>query len=90
MGTGVRYVGGVVNSGSLLVDGKHLEADSYFQNDWLVSYDIEPVDLKFTVSVENVFDEMPPFLEGNFANGFDQGSFNSRGRFYIARFEKKF
>jgi len=90
LSTAVRYVGGVQNDGSLLVDGKHLEADSYFQNDWLVSYDIEPVNLKFTVSIENVFDEMPPFLEGNYANGFDQGSFNSRGRFYIARFEKTF
>jgi iron complex outermembrane recepter protein len=90
LSTAVRYVGGVRNDGSLLVDGEHLEADSYVQNDWLVSYDIEAVDLKFTVSIENLFDEMPPFLEGNFANGFDQGSFNSRGRFYIARFEKSF
>ena len=88
--TAARYVGGVQNDGSLLVDGEHLQADSYLQNDWLVSYDIEPVNLKFTLSIENLFDEMPPFLEGNYANGFDQGSFNSRGRFYIARFEKTF
>ena len=44
-------------------------------------------------AVENMFDEMPPFLEGNFANGFDAGSFNSRGRFFIrasrSRFESR-
>ena len=90
LGTGLRYVGGVTNMGSLLVDGEHLEADSYLQNDWLVSYDYEPLQLKFTVTIENITDEMPPWLEGNYANGFDQGSFNSRGRFYIARFEKSF
>ena len=90
LGTAARYVSGVTNMGSLLVDGKHLEADSYVQNDWLASYEFEPVKLKLTLTVENVFDEMPPFLEGNFANGFDQGSFNSRGRYYMARFEKNF
>jgi outer membrane receptor protein involved in Fe transport len=46
--------------------------------------------LRITVAVENLFDEMPPFLEGNFANGFDTGSFNSRGRYFMTRFEKSF
>ena len=45
---------------------------------------------RVTLTVENMFDEMPPFLEGNFANGFDQGSFNSRGRFFMMRVEKSF
>ncbi len=88
--TGLRYVGGVTNMGSLLVDGEHLEADSYFQNDWMASYAFESAKLKLSVLVENLFDEMPPFLEGNFANGFDQGSFNSRGRFFMTRIEKSF
>ncbi len=88
--TAARYVGGVTNMGSLLVDGEHLEADAYFQNDWLASYDFESAKLKLSIAVENILDEMPPFLEGNFANGFDQGSFNSRGRFFIVRMEKAF
>jgi iron complex outermembrane receptor protein len=88
--TALRYVGGVRNDGSLLVDGEHLEADSYLQNDWMASYEFETQDLTLTVAVENAFDEMPPFLEGNFANGFDQGSFNSRGRFFMTRIEKSF
>jgi outer membrane receptor protein involved in Fe transport len=90
LSTGARYVDGVVNMGSLLVDGEHLEADAYFQNDWLASYDFEAVQLRVSIAIENAFDEMPPFLEGNFANGFDQGSFNSRGRSFIARLEKAF
>jgi iron complex outermembrane receptor protein len=90
LGTSMRYVGGVTNMGSLLVEGERLEADSYFQNDWLASYDFEAQKLKVTVTVENVFDEMPPFLEGNYANGFDQGTFNSRGRYFMGRFEKSF
>jgi iron complex outermembrane recepter protein len=80
----------VRNDGSLLVDGEHLEADSYLQNDWMASYEFATQDLTLTVAVENAFDEMPPFLEGNFANGFDQGSFNSRGRFFMTRIEKSF
>jgi outer membrane receptor protein involved in Fe transport len=90
LSTAARYVGGVRNDGSLLVDGKHLQADSYVQNDWLASYEFEPAKLTVTVSVENIFDEMPPFLEGNYANGFDQGSFNSRGRFFMSRIVKSF
>jgi outer membrane receptor protein involved in Fe transport len=88
--TAARYVGGVENNGSLLVDGEHLQADSYFQNDWTASYDFEGAGTKLTLVLENVFDEMPPFLEGNFANGFDAGSFNSRGRYYMMRVEKAF
>ncbi len=88
--TAARYVGGVENNGSLLVDGEHLQADSYFQNDWTASYDFEGAKTKVTLVLENVFDEMPPFLEGNFANGFDAGSFNSRGRYYMMRVEKAF
>lgn len=88
--TAARYVGGVENNGSLLVDDEHLRADSYFQNDWTASYDFEGAKTKVTLVLENVFDEMPPFLEGNFANGFDAGSFNSRGRYYMMRVEKAF
>jgi iron complex outermembrane receptor protein len=90
LSTGLRFVGGVRNDGSLRVNGERLRADSYVQNDWLASYEFEPVDLRITVAVENLFDEMPPFLEGNFANGFDTGSFNSRGRYFMTRFEKSF
>jgi iron complex outermembrane receptor protein len=88
--TAGRYVGGVENNGSLLVDGEHLQADSYFQNDWTASVDFEGAKTKLTLVLENVFDEMPPFLEGNFANGFDAGTFNSRGRYYMMRVEKSF
>jgi len=90
LSTALRYVGGVRNDGSLLVDGEHLEADEYVQNDWMASYEFEQSETTLTLTVDNIFDEMPPFLEGNYANGFDQGSFNSRGRFFMIRAEKKF
>jgi outer membrane receptor protein involved in Fe transport len=90
VGTGVRYVDGVTNLGSLLIDGQNLEADDYVQTDLLGSYVFEGLELKVTLGIENVFDEMPPWLEGNFANGFDEGSFHSRGRFYFTRIEKQF
>ncbi|MCH8686733.1 TonB-dependent receptor plug domain-containing protein [Pedomonas mirosovicensis] len=86
----VRYVGPVENMGSLLVNGEHLRAGSYFQNDLVVSYLLESAKTKFTLGVENIFDKMPPFLEGNFANGFDQTTFNSRGRYFLVRVEKQF
>lgn len=90
LSTGLRYVDGVRNDGSLLVDGEHLQADEYVQNDWMASYNFEQATTIVTVTIENIFDEMPPFLEGNYANGFDQGSFNSRGRFFMMRVEKSF
>ena len=90
LSTALRYVGGVRNDGSLLVDGEHLEADDYVQNDWMAGYEFEQAATRLSLSIDNLFDEMPPFLEGNYANGFDQGSFNSRGRFFMMRVEKKF
>jgi len=90
LGTALRYVDGVRNDGSLLVDGEHLQADDYVQNDWMASYEFVEAEATVTLSIDNLFDEMPPFLEGNYANGFDQGSFNSRGRFFMMRVEKLF
>lgn len=88
---GARYVDGVTNEASLLVDGEFLEAKSYIQHDLQVSYDIggEP-SARLTFGVENLFDRMPPWLEGNYYNGFDANTFNSRGRFFYARAEAKF
>ena len=88
--TAVRYVDGVTNTGSLLVGGAFLEADDYLQNDINFQYAVEPWSTRLAVGVENIFDEMPPWLEGNFSNGFDERSFNSRGRFYYGRVEVRF
>lgn len=87
---GYRYVDGVVNEASLLVNGQHLKADSYVQHDILASYYLPDSDMKLTVGVENITDEMPPFLEGNYFNGFDNLSFSSRGRFFFGRVQVNF
>jgi outer membrane receptor protein involved in Fe transport len=85
-----RYVDGVLNQGSLRINGEQLRARSYFQSDLVANFYVNPGDMKLTLGVENVFDRMPPWLEGNYQNGFDQGVFNSRGRYFFARVEKKF
>ncbi|WP_336957709.1 TonB-dependent receptor [Sphingobium aquiterrae] len=87
---GVRYVGGVRNDASLLVNGVHLTADDYMQHDISVNYDFAAAKAKLTLGVENIGDAMPPFLEGNYANGFDNLIFNSRGRFFYVRVQKGF
>jgi outer membrane receptor protein involved in Fe transport len=88
--TGIRYVDDVTNQGSLLVDGERLQTDDYLQADLLVDYLIEGPGITVSLGVENIFDEMPPWLEGNYFNGFDEGSFHSRGRFFYTRIEKLF
>jgi outer membrane receptor protein involved in Fe transport len=85
-----RYVGSVVNTQSVLIDGKRLVADSHLENDIFVSYNHEPLDLRLSAGMENIFDNMPPFLEGNFGNGFDSTTFNSVGRFFFFRVDKDF
>lgn len=87
---GVRYVQGVRNDASLLVNGERLRASSYLQHDVAMTYHFESIGLKVTAAVENVADRMPPWLEGNYFNGFDNLTFNSRGRFYSLRLVKDF
>jgi iron complex outermembrane receptor protein len=88
--TTFRYVDDVINTGSLLVNGEFLRADDYLQNDINFRYDIERLKTRVTLGIENIFDEMPPWLEGNYSNGFDERSFHSRGRFYYSRVEVRF
>lgn len=85
-----RYVGPATNNSSLLVNGEHLRADDYLQHDLQISYAIDPGDMTFTFGVRNLFDRMPPFLEGNFNAAFDSTSFNSTGRFFYTSIQKDF
>ncbi len=87
---GVRYVGDVRNDASLLVNGKRMRASSYVQHDVAMSYWINAANLKVTAAIDNLTDRMPPWLEGNYFNGFDNLTFNSRGRFYSVRLVKEF
>src|SRR3546814_1253918 len=87
---GLRYVGPVRNDASLLVDGEHLRADDYIQHDLTLMYDWDDQKARFTLGIENVADTMPPFLAGNYATGFDNLTFNSRGRFFFVRLQKGF
>ncbi len=87
---GVRWVDGLRNDASLVVNGQQLSADSYIQHDINVTYDLADLKARMTVGVENIADAMPPWLEGNYANGFDAQLFNSRGRFFYVRVQKGF
>jgi len=85
-----RFVGAVRNMDSLLnADGSHWRAGHYIQHDMQVAVDVGH-DLTVTGGVRNIFDKMPPFLEGNYANGFDQTTFDSIGRYFYASVSKKF
>lgn len=80
-----RYVDGVTNVDGFATSSQ--DVDSYLQHDLSVSYDLAGFaeGTVFAFGIENLFDEEPPFVEGNFQNGFDQGTFNSRGRYYFLR-----
>lgn len=85
-----RYVGPVTNLASFAVDGAYPRARSYLQHDLALVYNMKDEKMKFTLAVENLTNRMPPFLEGNYQNGFDQMTFNSRGRYMSLRVEKGF
>lgn len=80
-----RYVDGVTNLDSIVTDTQ--EVDAYFQHDLSLGYELDAFDtpLQFTLGVENLLDEGPPFIEGNTSNGFDSGTFTSRGRYFFMR-----
>jgi iron complex outermembrane receptor protein len=80
-----RFVDKVTNIDSVVTDTQ--EVDSYLQHDVSVGYDFEAFGntTQFTLGVENVFDEGPPFVEGNTSNGFDSGTFTARGRYFYLR-----
>lgn len=80
-----RYVDSVVNVDGFATSSQ--KVDAYWQHDLSVSYDLTQVADGTTLSfgIENVLDEDPPFVEGNFQNGFDAGTFNSRGRYFFIK-----
>ncbi|NEZ03334.1 TonB-dependent receptor [Wenzhouxiangella sp. XN201] len=62
--------------------------DSVVYNDFQLSYffdDWDFADSKFTIGVDNVFDEDPPVSMSAFANSFDASQHRIPGQFYYAR-----
>jgi len=87
---GVRYVGSVENQASIQRGGRYLEADDYLQHDLSLSRYFSGINTRVTLGVQNVFDAMPPWLEGNYFNGFDHLTFDSRGRYFHLNVEYTF
>jgi len=87
---GFRYVGSVENQASIQREGRYLRADDYLQHDVSASRYFPRFNTRATLGVQNVFDEMPPWLEGNYFNGFDAMSFDSRGRYFYLNVEYTF
>jgi iron complex outermembrane receptor protein len=86
-----RFVGAVRNEDGLQDSaGRYPRAKSYIQHDLQFNVNIDPGDMTFTLGVRNILDRMPPFLEGNYANGFDQTTFDSIGRYFYTSVQKKF
>jgi outer membrane receptor protein involved in Fe transport len=44
----------------------------------------------FSVGMQNVFDEDPPFVAGNFENGYDESLATIKGRFWYVQLKKRF
>lgn len=95
-----RYVHGF-DLGSLRVGGD--SADGTFPNvvvpygastyhNLQVGYQIEPINARVELGVDNVFDKQPPILfQNNVTNGnTDPVTFDTVGRYYWARFSVKF
>ena len=57
-----------------------------------VGYQIEPINARVELGVDNVFDKQPPILfQNNVTNGnTDPVTFDTVGRYYWARFSVKF
>jgi len=87
---GVRYVGSVENQASIQRNGRYLDADDYLQHDLSASRYFPGINTRVTLGVQNVFDRMPPWLEGNYFNGFDHLTFDSRGRYFHVNAEYTF
>ena len=43
-----------------------------------------------TLGMQNVFDEDPPFVAGNFENGYDESLTTIKGRFWYVGLKKRF
>ncbi|MBU3076840.1 TonB-dependent receptor [Sphingomonas quercus] len=81
--TALRYVGPVTNTASNLRE----RANSYVQNDWMVTYNIDVMKAKISFGIDNIFNKMPPMLVDV---GYDFNTFNARGRFFALRVQKDF
>lgn len=56
-------------------------------NDLTLGYDIQPINTRVEVGVDNAFDKQPPmlFFPQGFNNNTDPSSFDVLGRYYWAR-----
>lgn len=69
-----------------------LKYGSYVYNNLTVGYNIEPINTRVDVGVDNVFDKQPPFLYANNSQNAntDPNDFDVLGRYYWARLTVKF
>lgn len=74
------------------IPGYVLHFGSYVYNDLTVGYNIEPLNARISLGVDNVFDKQPPLLYANNAlnANTDPADFDVLGRFYWARLTVKF
>lgn len=69
-----------------------LHYGSYVYNNLTLGYNIEPINIRIDVGVDNVFDKQPPLLYQNNSQNAntDPNDFDTLGRFYWARITVKF
>ena len=69
-----------------------LKYGNYVYNNLTVGYNIQPIDTRIDIGVDNVFDKQPPFLYANNSQNAntDPNDFDVIGRYYWGRITVKF
>lgn len=69
-----------------------LHFGAYVYNNFTMGYNIEPINTRFDVGIDNVFDKQPPILYANNSQNAntDPNDFDTLGRYYWARVTVKF
>ena len=67
------------------------KVDDYFKHDMQVSYTLpEYWETKFTLGIDNLFDEDPPILASTVDGGHDPSTYSARGRYMYLRVSSNF
>ena len=70
---------------TIVAENRRRESGAWSREDMQVSYHFNSGESLITLGVENILDQMPPFLGSAFNDNFDVRTHDSTGRFVYAR-----
>lgn len=68
------------------VDDSYRDSGAWSREDAQLSYHFNSGESLFTLGIDNILNEPPPFLASAFNDNFDSRTYESTGRFFYARF----